>query len=72
MSAAAAETLEVKWREAGIEVLKVMHTCDDELETGYMRWHTPHMYNSTKLTTFEIFWLLYVKDGAFHFSDWNT
>jgi hypothetical protein len=33
LMSAAAETLEVKWCEAGIAVLKVAHTCDDKLES---------------------------------------
>jgi hypothetical protein len=69
LMSAATETLEVKWREAGIAVLKVAHTRDDELESGCVRGHTPFMYNSTKLTAFEIFQLLYVDDGASPFPD---
>jgi hypothetical protein len=69
---AAAKTLEVKWCETRIAVLKVVHLSDDELELGCIRGHTPRMYNSTRLTTFEIFQLLYINDGAFPFPDFNT
>jgi hypothetical protein len=37
-----------------------------------VRGHTLHMYNSTKLTAFEIYQLLYVDDGAFPFPDCNA
>jgi hypothetical protein len=69
---AAAETLEVKWHEAGIAALKVVHMHNDELESGCVRGLTPRMYNSTKLTAFEIFQLLYVDDGLFPFPDCNA
>jgi hypothetical protein len=68
----AAKTLEVKWREDGIAVLKVAHSSDNKLESGCIRGHTPRMYNSTRLTTFEIFQLLYVNNGAFPFPNCNT
>jgi hypothetical protein len=68
----AAKTLEVKWREAGIAVLKVAHSSNDELESGCIHGHTPCIYNSTRLTTFKIFQLLYVNNGAFPFLDRNT
>jgi hypothetical protein len=66
-AAAEAETLESAWKQAGIEVLTVAHTPDNKLDTGYVRDHTPHMYNSRKLTAYEIYQLLYVDDGAFPF-----
>ncbi len=69
---AAAKTLEVKWLETGIAVLKVVHLSDNELKSGCIRGHTPHMYNSTRLTAFEVFQLLYVDDGAFPFLDCNA
>ena len=72
LMSAAAETLEVKWCEADIEVLKVEHTRDNKFETGCMHGHTPRMYNSTKLTAYEIFQLLYVDDGAFPLLDHNA
>jgi hypothetical protein len=72
LMSAAAKTLEVKWREAGIAVLKVAHSSDNELESGCICGHTPRMYNSTRLTAFEIFQLLYVEDSAFPFLDCNA
>ncbi len=52
---------------AGIKVLTVAHTPDDEPNTGYVRGHTPRMYTSRKLTAYEIYQLLYVDNGAFPF-----
>ncbi len=72
LMSAAAKTLEVKWREAGIAVLKVAHSSNDELESRCIHRHTPCMYNSTRLTAFEIFQLLYVDNGAFPFPDCNA
>jgi hypothetical protein len=51
---AAAAMLEVKWCEAGIKALKVAHTRNNKLETGYVYGHTPYMYNSAKLTAYNI------------------
>jgi hypothetical protein len=67
LMSAAAETLEPAWRQAGIKVLTVAHTKDDEINTGYVWGHTPRMYTSRKLTAYEIYQLLYVDDGAFPF-----
>ena len=67
LMSAAAETLEPAWRQAGIEVLTVAHTPDDELDAGCVRGHTPRMYTSRKLTAYEIYQLLYVDNGAFPF-----
>jgi hypothetical protein len=72
LMSAAAKKLEVKWREAGIAVLKVVHLSNNELKSGCICGHTPHMYNSTRLTAFEIFQLLYVNNGAFPFPDCNA
>jgi hypothetical protein len=69
---AAAKRIEAKWSETGIAVLKVAHLRDDDLESGCVCGHTPYMYNSTKLTKFEIFQLLYVDDDAFPFPDRNA
>jgi hypothetical protein len=69
---AAAKTVEVKWHKAGIAVLKVAHPSNDELESGCICGHTPCMYNSTRLTTFKTFQLLYVDDSAFPFPDCST
>ena len=67
LMSAAAETLESAWKQAGIEVLTVAHSPDDELNTGCVRGHTPRIYTSRKLTAYEIYQLLYVDDGAFPF-----
>jgi hypothetical protein len=72
LMSAAAKTLEVEWHKYGIAVLKVVQSSDDELESGCIRGHTPRMYNSTRLTAFEIFQLLYVDNGAFPFPDCNA
>ena len=69
---AAAETLESAWRQAGIEVLTVAHTPDNELDTGCIRGHTPLMYTSRKLTAYKIYQLLYVDDVAFTFPTRDT
>ena len=69
---AAAKRLEAKWRETGIAVLKVAHSRDDDLESRCVRGHTPRMYNSTRLTAFDIFQLLYVDNSAFPFPDRNA
>jgi hypothetical protein len=47
---AAAETLQVEWRKANIEVLTVAHTQDNILDTSCVRGRTPRMYTSQKLT----------------------
>ncbi len=67
LMSAAAETLEAAWKQAGIAVLTVAHTPANELNTSCVRGHTPCMYTSRKLTTYEICQLLYVNDGAFPF-----
>ncbi len=72
LMSAAAKTLEVKWHETGIAVLKVAHSSNNELESGCIRGHTPHMYNTTRLTTFEMFQLLHVDDGVFPIPDCNA
>ena len=45
-----AETLELKWWKASIEVLTVVHTPDKKLNTGCVCGHTPRMYTFCKLT----------------------
>ena len=67
LKSAAAETLESAWQQAGIEVLTMAHTPDNELDTGCVRGHTLRMYTSRKLTAYEIYQFLYVDDGAFPF-----
>jgi hypothetical protein len=64
---AAAEMLESAWKQAGIKVLTMAHTPDNELDTGYVGVHTPCMYTSCKLTAYEIYQLLYVDNGTFPF-----
>jgi hypothetical protein len=72
LMSAAVKTLEVKWCKTSIAVLKVVHSSDNELELGCICGYTPRMYNSTRLTAFEIFQLLYVNNGTFPFPDCNT
>ncbi len=67
LMSAAAETLKIEWKQAGIKVLTVAHSPNEDLATGCLRGHTPKMYNSCKLTAYEIFQLLYVNNGAFPF-----
>jgi hypothetical protein len=50
LMSAAAETLQVEWRKANIEVLTVAHTQDNKLDTSCVRGRTPRMYTSQKLT----------------------
>jgi hypothetical protein len=64
LMSAAAETLELAWKRADIEVLTVAHTPATELDKGHVRGHTPTMFSSRNLTAYEIYQLLYV-DGAF-------
>ncbi len=47
LMSAAAETLEPAWQQADIEVLTVVRTKDNEIDTGYIRGHTPRMYLQT-------------------------
>jgi hypothetical protein len=67
LMSAAAETLEPVWRQAGINVLNVAHSPDNQLDTGCVRGHTPRMYTLCKLTAYEIYQLLNINDGAFPF-----
>jgi hypothetical protein len=67
LMSAAAETLKIAWKQAGIKVLTVAHSPDEDLATGCLRGHIPKMYNSHKLMAYEIFQLLYVDSGAFPF-----
>jgi hypothetical protein len=64
---AAAKTLESAWKQAGIKVLTVAHTQDNDLDTGCVQGHTPCMYTSPKLTAYEIYQILLVDNGAFPF-----
>ena len=63
----AAQTLEMAWKHAGIRVLTVGHTPDEELHTRRIRGHPPKISLSRKLIAYEIFQLLYVDDGGFPF-----
>ena len=54
LMSAAAETLEVEWKQCNIGILTVVHTPDDDITTGKVRGHTPRMYNSHNLTAYEI------------------
>ena len=64
---AAAETLKMAWKHAGIRVLTVGHTPDEELHTRCIRGHPPKISLSRKLIAYEIFQLLYVNNGGFPF-----
>ena len=72
LMSAVAETLELEWKKAGIKVLTIAHSPDDEINSGCVRGHTPQMYTLRKLTAYEIFQLLYVNDGAFPFPTCTT
>jgi hypothetical protein len=48
LMSAAAETLELEWKKAGIKVLTVAHSPDEEINSGCVRGHTPRMYTSHK------------------------
>ena len=63
----AAETLELAWKQANIEVLTVAHTPANKFDTGCMRGHTPRMFTSRNLTAYKIYQLLYVDNGAIPF-----
>ncbi len=67
LMSAAAETLELAWKRANIEVLTVAHTPANELDTGCVQGYTPKMFTSRNLTAYEIYQLLYVDDGTFPF-----
>jgi hypothetical protein len=71
LMSAAAETLKIEWEQAGIKVLTVAHSPNEDLATRCLRGCTPKMYNSCKLTAYEIFQLLYVNDSAFPFPTWS-
>jgi len=65
-----AETLEVAWKEAGIDVCTVRSVAGTRLTAGNrkIQGHSPKEYLAHDLTTVEIFQCLYVDDGAFIFS----
>ena len=68
----AAETLELAWKLANIEVLTVAHTPANELDIGCVRDHTPKMFTSRNITAYEIYQLLYVDNGVFPFPTCNA
>jgi hypothetical protein len=49
-----AETLELVWKHMDIPILSVMTTADENLANGKICSHTPAMFKSKKLTTYEI------------------
>jgi len=65
-----AETLEVAWKEAGIDVCIVRSVTGTRLTAGNgkIQGHSPKEYLARDLTAVEIFQCLYVDDGAFIFS----
>ena len=70
LMSAFAETLEIEWREKGIEVVTVQTAKENGFDAGegIIKSHTPKEYNSTALSAFEIIQCLYVDDGAFIFN----
>ena len=70
LMSAFAETLEVAWKEAGIDVCTVRSVTGTRLTAGNgkIRGHSPKEYLAHDLTAIEIFQCLYVDDGAFIFS----
>ena len=70
LMSAFAETLEIEWKAAGINVCTVWLVigCKLALGKGKNRGHLPKEYMLRALTAVEIFQCLYVDDGAFIFS----
>ena len=70
LMSAFAETLESKWKNAGIGVCTVRPAVGSKLAAGegQVCGHLPKEYLSPHLTTLEILQCLYVNDGAFIFS----
>jgi hypothetical protein len=62
-----AETLKMEWKCENIKVVTVMTASDDLIQHGQLCSHTPKMFRSTFLSTYEIFQSLYVDDGIFPF-----
>jgi hypothetical protein len=64
------ETLEVAWKEAGIDVCTIRLVIGARLTAGIgkIRGHSPKEYLARNLTAVKIFQCLYVDDGAFIFS----
>jgi hypothetical protein len=70
LMSAFAETLEMDWENAGIEVCTVCLIIGDKLTSGKgkLRGHLSKEYLSRELTTVDILKCLYVDDGAFIFA----
>jgi hypothetical protein len=62
-----AETLEIVWKQQEIPVLRVMTATSNNLTNRKICSHTPAMFQSNKLTAYEIFQCLYMDDRAFPF-----
>ena len=62
-----AETLEIVWKDQDIPTLSVMTATDERLAEGKICSHTPAMFRSKNLSSYEILQCLYVDDGAFPF-----
>jgi hypothetical protein len=70
LMSAFAKTLEIEWKNAGIDVCTVKSVIGSELANGggKLRGHLPKDYLSWSLTAVEILQCLYVDDGAFIFT----
>jgi hypothetical protein len=70
LMSAFAETLEVAWKEAGINVCTVRSVTGARLTAGNgkVRGHSPKEYLARDLTAVKIFQCLYIDNGAFIFS----
>ena len=64
---ALAETLEIVWKQQEIPILTVMTAANNNLIDGKICSHTPAMFASKKLTSYEILQCLYIDDGSFPF-----
>jgi hypothetical protein len=62
-----AETLKPVWKQIDILILSVMTTANKNLADGKICSHTPTMFKSKKLTTYEILRCLYIDDSVFPF-----
>ena len=65
-----AETLEIVWKEKGIEIVTIQGVTEQDFEAGNgcVKSHLIPQYTSRSLTALEIFQCLYVDDGAFVFA----
>jgi hypothetical protein len=62
-----AKKLEIVWKDQDIPILSVMTATDEHLAEGKICSHTPAMFRSKKLSSYEILQCLYMDDGAFPF-----